>query len=165
MPEGLKPTGRPFRQQINDYLDAYHDAIADKLSDCAEIILRRIKMHYLTGAALNVVTNRLRSSITKKPMSGATKIFNKYIVYIGTKVTYGRVWELGFNGIINIPAHTKVISRAFGRPISPVTADISAHSRQVNIDARPFIQPSFEDERVRVRRIMRQVVEQANRRT
>lgn len=62
---------------------------------------RQVVKNKLSGQVLNVVTNRLRSSITGRVEDTGTGISG----IVGTNVPYGRVHEYG--GSFTIPAHTR----------------------------------------------------------
>jgi phage gpG-like protein len=41
---------------------------------------------------------------------------------------------------IDVPAHTKLINQAFGKKLKyPVYANVKAHTKKVNVKARPFL--------------------------
>jgi phage gpG-like protein len=124
--------------------------IANALSDAAEVAITKSKSHYLTGAALKVQTGRLRSSVTKDPTSGATVSGDSYGVKIGTNVVYGRVWELG--GAFKIPAHTRIITKVFGRDVAPTPVHVRAYVR--NVKARPFLRPAIRDSLTVMKRML-----------
>lgn len=85
-----------FIKRFKSFQQGREKRIEEGLSNSAELVLRRAKTHYLTGAALRVQTGRLRSSVTKQPATGARKTGKSYSVDVGTNVWYGRAWELGF---------------------------------------------------------------------
>lgn len=101
-------------------------------------LLEKVKAQKLTGQVLRVKTGRLRRSISMK-MSG-----NAYFstASVGTNVVYGRFWELGFNGTESVRAHTRHTSKA--------DVLVRAHTRRVNLAARPFLQPALAEMRARV---------------
>lgn len=63
----------------------------------------------------------------------------------GSKVPYALAHEEGFTGVVNVPAHSRTITQAFGRKIAPRTVFVDAYSYNQNIPARPYLQPSLED--------------------
>jgi phage gpG-like protein len=122
----------------------------------------RIKKDYLSGPRperLGVRTGRLRSSIAARVSVQGQDI----VIQVGTNVEYAATHEFGFRGIVNVPAHDRVVRKAFGRPITAVVAHVMGHPRKVNIRARPFLEPgvrdatpAFED---RIRDIMSSIIE------
>ena len=84
------------------------------------------------GGQILTDTARLKQSINKRLRPG--------LVEIGTNVEYAAVHQLGFFGLVNVPAHQRVIHQAFGRGLkSPVTVQVRAHSRKMKTIARPFL--------------------------
>jgi len=142
---------RRFKQKINQR----PDTISRALSDAAELALGRAKAHYLTGAALKVQTGRLRSSVTKSPPTGAIRQGNDYLVQVGTNVEYGRFWEYGYHGKVQVKMHERIMKKAFGRDLkTPKRVTVSAHTRHVDQDPRPWLAPAFRDEKSNIRRIL-----------
>lgn len=110
-------------------------------------LLRKVKAEKLTGQVLNVRTGRLRRSINQRIMDAGGEITTS----VGTNVSYGRFWELGFQGAQQVRQHLRTVTQAFGRPISPVEASVGAHTRNVNQAPRPFLQSSLDEMRAEVR--------------
>lgn len=132
------------------------DAIANALSNAAELVLTTAKTVYLHGRALHVRSGRLWSSVTKQPGTGAMRDKkNEYVVTVGTNVIYGRVWEYGYQGTVNVQTHVRVIKKALGkkRP-KPLEVTVRAHSREVNMEARPWLDPSFRDNMSNTERLL-----------
>lgn len=59
---------------------------------------------------------------------------------VGESVRNAHVHQFGFQGTIQIPAHDRTITQAFGIPLpSPKTFQVRAHSAQQNIPKRAFL--------------------------
>jgi phage gpG-like protein len=59
-------------------------------------------------------------------------------------VPYAAIHEFGYQGPQTVPAHRRMMSIAFGKPMkNPRKVNISAHIRQQNIPARPFVRPAI----------------------
>jgi len=94
-------------------------------------IVRRSKIKYLSrrsATTLGVVTGRLRSSVNFQPVRG------NLAIEFGTDVPYGRAHELGFSGSVRVPAHSRL------------GFQVRAHSRKMNLRARPFLKTAIKDE-------------------
>lgn len=118
---------------------------------------RTSRSPYLSGKALNRRTGRLRASVTH-----SVKIVgDKVVGTIGTNVVYGRVHELGYQGPVQVGAHARTIRQAFGRAITPTVVNVRAHTRQVNVPARPFLRPAIEDNLSGIGRILSRRIEEA----
>lgn len=87
-------------------------------------------------------TGNLREKIKHR----VTQTKDSAVVEVGSfGVPYAAVHEFGYRGPQNVPAHQRFMSRAFGRPMkNPREVNISAHIRQQNIPARPYIRPAFQ---------------------
>jgi len=89
------------------------------------------KLKTRVGQALRH-TGRLRSSIPASTRTGED------FVELGTNVEYAAIHQFGYHGPMAVPAHTRKITKAWGKPIAPKTVNVKAHTRQANIPARPF---------------------------
>lgn len=79
-------------------------------------------------------TGRLKASISHQANRDAVKVST------GTNVQYAAVHQFGFLGTVNVPAHSRKVTQAFGRALEPpVTANVRAHSRRMIITARPYM--------------------------
>jgi phage gpG-like protein len=111
-------------------------------------LLSKVKDGYLTGGALNVRSGRLRRSTNEKFTEDGTTFTSS----VGTNVAYARFWELGFHGLEEVKAFARMQTVAFGLPMkNPHLVDVKAHSRNVNQDARPFLQPALADMKDEIR--------------
>lgn len=123
---------------------AFRKGIGKAVRDFALDAVARAKKDYLSGPRpqhLGVISGRLRSSIT----SDVQEEGDEYLASVGTNVKYARGWELGFNGTVNVKGHLRVVSKVFGKSVSAAIAAVRAHTRQVNQDARPFLEPALKD--------------------
>lgn len=87
-------------------------------------------LKYREGQPLRL-TRRLQDSIDHR-VQGKT-------VEVGTNVKYGPTHQYGLD-TIQVPEHTRIISKAFGKPLKfPVAATVKAHTKDANVPARPFL--------------------------
>lgn len=68
-------------------------------------------------------TGSLAASISKKHDNNSAQV--------GTNKVYAAVHQFGFKGRVNIPSHTRRVKKG--------VAAVKAHSRRMNIHARPFL--------------------------
>jgi phage gpG-like protein len=69
-------------------------------------------------------------------------------VKIGSfNVPYAAVHEFGFRGTVQVPAHSRRMTQAFGRPVDPRQVAVQAHSMRMNIRARPYLRPAIKTTR------------------
>lgn len=58
----------------------------------------------------------------------------------GTNRVYGPTMQLGFEGTVQVPAHTRVITSAFGKKLkAPVSVAVGAYTLRQKIVARPYL--------------------------
>lgn len=57
---------------------------------------------------------------------------------VGTNTEYAPVHQFGLAGEVRVPAHTRTITQAFGKPIPAQTVAVKAHTRTQHVTARPF---------------------------
>lgn len=60
----------------------------------------------------------------------------------GSRVPYAAVHEEGFSGTVRVGTHTRTITQAWGRQITPVEVTIPAHTRLMNVPKRPYLGPA-----------------------
>lgn len=134
--------------RLDEKMSAIWDRVK-KVTDESGIKLQGIvKDGPLTGQPLNVRTGRLRRSITEKFTADSKQARS----IVGTNVSYGRFWELGFKGNETVRAHTRRLrtlrvrgknkGRRTGSLGSGGVVSVRTHTRRVDQDARPFLQPS-----------------------
>ena len=142
--EGGEDLGR-----LGDQVGKVRDLIASGLKDEADKYgldsVARAKKDYLSGPRperLGVVSGRLRSSIASEVREDGQGLE----VVVGTNVKYAAMHELGFTGMVNVPAHLRVIKMAFGKPLeNTVVATVRPYSRNVDVMPKPFIRPAMQD--------------------
>lgn len=123
---------------------AFRKGIGKAVNDFALSAVALAKKNYLSGPRpehLGVISGRLRSSIT----SDVRQEGDDYTASIGTNVKYARGWELGFTGTVNVKGHLRVVSKVFGKSVSATISSVRAYTRQVNQEARPFLEPALRD--------------------
>lgn len=65
---------------------------------------------------------------------------------LGTDRVYGAIHQFGSDGPTSVPAHSRTITQAFGKPLKkPVTFQVKAYSFDPQIPARPFLGISAAD--------------------
>lgn len=126
---------------------------------------RKVKLEKLSGQVLNKRSGRLVRSVnttfTDSEYSSTSRT--------GTALSYGRFWELGFHGIVNVPAHvrrqdsrstlynrrsTKAMRQqwiAAGIGVSQGISFVRAHTRRVDEAPRPWLRPALEEMRPQIR--------------
>jgi phage gpG-like protein len=101
-----------------------------------------VKTDKLSGQVLHVRTGTLRRSINQSVKQDGKRVLG----VVGTNVKYARAHEYGFSGTVDVKAHLRTISQAFGRPLAtPATQNIRAYSRKVNLPERSFLRSAIKD--------------------
>lgn len=81
---------------------------------------------------------RLKNSITSQAAGNS--------VTVGTNVKYAAIHQFGFNGLVNIKAHKRKVTKAFGKELKfPVWASIKAHQARMFMVDRQFLPVSLEE--------------------
>jgi hypothetical protein len=64
----------------------------------------------------------------------------------GSRVDYAAVHEYGFSGPVQVGAHRRTMTTGFGPESAyPMDVTVRAHTRQMDIPARPYLQPALVD--------------------
>lgn len=137
---------------------AVYAAIKESLTRSALKLVNRVKSQKLSGQVLNVQTGRLRRSITAafKEESGVFKAM------VGTNVWYGKLWEYGFDGAMQVKAHTRKVTKVFGRDLrAAVVASVRAHTRNVHMKERSFLRSALAESRSSINEDLRKRVAKA----
>jgi hypothetical protein len=69
---------------------------------------------------------------------------------VGTNVVYANYQEFGFQGNVNVKAHTRTVKKVFGRTLpAPVVQDVRSHTRSVNYKGKRYVGNAFDKYRPR----------------
>jgi phage gpG-like protein len=131
-----------------------HAGVARAVTRLGLALQRRVQAEKLSGQVLKVRTGSLRSSINTRIENTATAIS----AVVGTNIAYGRVHEYGFDGTVQVRAHLRQITEAFGRPIAPTTVGMRAHSRHIRLPERSFLRSALAEMAPRIEAELREAV-------
>lgn len=151
---------------LQGFTAAMQSAVAAAMDKQNQLTIGIAQRRYLSGprpAKLGVVTNRLRGSLNAAPARAtATEVISS----LGTNVEYAGAHEYGFQGSVTVRAHARNVFRSHqtkgGAVFDPRTgrvkrqaskrvslltgqAQVRAHTRQMNVTARPFLAPALAD--------------------
>jgi HK97 gp10 family phage protein len=131
----------------------------EKYGKDLELKLRRLvgstAMSVSARAKINspVDTGRLRASVTWE-FTGQT------MAVVGTNVEYANFQEFGFRGAVNVGAHSRTITKAFGRVLaSAVTFDVQPYVREVNYKGKRYVGRAFDIVRPRFEARVQQLLD------
>jgi len=158
--------------ELNAFVQKFHRDVRDRsrvvesaVADSAEVVLAKAKQKLTGGNPLHVRTGRLRSSVRRGNVQRSGKA---YRVEMGTNVFYGRVHEYGAQNPSHIvrPTRSKWLvfnsswtGGAGGDRIRAVGAHGESQGgkvfrKSVKIKPKPWLEPSFEESRPLVVRIL-----------
>lgn len=144
----IKSNAAEVLRHLREFPAAMAQGIAKALDRRNELTVGQIQARKLSQrgpTTLGVVTNRLRSSV--RPALAQVAGPSRIVSAIGSNVAYAGAHEYGFNGSVQIPAHTRKVTQIFGHPLkTPATAQVRAHSAKRHIPARAFISTTVEEE-------------------
>ncbi|EGQ7799293.1 phage virion morphogenesis protein [Vibrio parahaemolyticus] len=73
-------------------------------------------------------------------LDSITYVVQRNQVRIGSPLPYSGVHQDGFSGAVQVDAHTRLITQAFGKALAfPVYQSVGAFTRQMNIPQREFL--------------------------
>lgn len=126
----------------------------------------------LTRIAL-LVTNQAKMNIRRQGLIDTGSLLNslRYEFYrsgdtqgvlIGSfNIPYAAIWEFGYHGVQRVRTHSRLITQAFGRPLKAAKlAQIRAHGRNVNVQARPYLRPAYQKHREKISQILLQSIQE-----
>jgi hypothetical protein len=136
---GAEAVALKFSEKLPDHLQARLERVFRKLTIDLQ---KHVVQDKLSGQMLKVKTGTLRRSIDQTFTVGSGgSVTGK----VSTNLRYGIAWERGFHGTVNVREHLREIKVAFGKSISPTEVTVHAHSRKVDMKARPFLKNSLAD--------------------
>ncbi len=92
----------------------------------------------LSGEVLNARSGALRASLR-----AGVDLTGTILATVTADTPYAAFQEYGFTGTEGVRAHLRLQSRAFGRPIAPVEAQVRAYSRQVDYPAHSYLRSAL----------------------
>jgi hypothetical protein len=105
------------------------------------MLVRYVKENKLSGQVLHVRTGTLRRKVNYRVTESSTAIVGQ----VGVKLAYARAHEMGLDVEETVREHLRTAKQAFGRPISPVTFSVRAHTRHMKLPERSFLRSSLRE--------------------
>jgi len=135
--ENLTPFLRDIPRRVEDELRKEIEALTIKL-------LRKVKAEKLSGQVLKNRTGTLRASINYKMEISARSIYGK----VGTNKEYAAAHEYGFDGVVNVQEHLRMMTTAFGKKLlAPKQVSVRAHTVHMQLPERSFLRSSLREMR------------------
>jgi phage gpG-like protein len=126
------------------YREGIRPTLLSTMTTAAIDISGYIKDSKLSGQVLKVQSGRLRRSVSPTVESSGSTI-SAISTSGGTNVRYARPHEYGFQGTVNVSAHTRMQTMAFGRPMDPREVFVKAHPMKMNLPERSFMRSGLSD--------------------
>lgn len=142
-------------------------ALFRTVTSLAISVQRSVKEDKLTGQVLHNRTGTLRRSINREVTEQADGVF----AVIGTNVEYAGVHEYGFNGSVQVAAHTRrqrerlTYAEQYHRSgkvmkgkLTGLESMVQAHTRKVNLPERSFLRSTLKEFEPRIRAELQEAV-------
>lgn len=124
------------------------DRVKQTIGALTMTVLRKVKAEKLSGQVLRNQTGTLRRSINQRVVDSAFGITGS----VGTNIRYAKRWELGYTGPESVKAHLRKIKQVWGKALpAPISVQVQAFTRQIDVKARPFLRPVLEEMRDEIR--------------
>jgi phage gpG-like protein len=132
----------PALDRLRALRDSANAGLARAIAKLGIDLQNHVQQDKLSGQVLKVRSGALRSSIDVETDQSATTITTTVFT---DHLDYAAAQEYGFFGTVNVRASLRQIKEAFGHPIAAKTISVRAHSRQVDLPARSFLQSALDD--------------------
>jgi hypothetical protein len=126
-------------------------AVLNSVTRASIMLVRYVKENKLSGQVLHVRTGNLRRAVNFRVTQSPTSITGS----VGVKSKYGRAHELGLDVEETVREHLRTAKMAFGRPISPVTFSVRAHTRHMKLPERSFLRSSLREMTPQIQEMIR----------
>lgn len=148
------------RLLMERYPERLRQALYKANINSGAVLLRRIKLA-LSGEKLRVRTGNLRRNWAQI-MPRIAENENAWVGGVGSGNTeYAAYHEFGFQGDVQVRAHTRNVTQVYGHAVSGVTASVRAHSRHVDYKGRPYARPALNESKDRIEAIHSDQIRQA----
>lgn len=127
-------------------------------------VARQSSEEYLSGPRpdkLGRVSGDLARSIGSETKKGGVNRIRGNTITIGTNLVYAQAHEKGFHGTVAIPAHDRRMKVAFGRYRGTILQHVGAHTRKMNLKARPFLSTALRDSKKPIQTIIQRMIDQS----
>jgi hypothetical protein len=131
----------PALDRLRALPDATNAGLARAISKLGVSLQSNVQQNKLSGEVLKVRSGALKSSIDvdiNKSAAGVTAT-------VFTDLDYAGAQEYGFSGTVNVRESLRLIKQSFGHPIATKTVSVRAHTRQMDLPARSFLQSALDD--------------------
>lgn len=117
-----------------------------------------IQRQKLQGQVLNHRSGWLSSHVVAAPVEDLGTSARVTVGVSTSAVPYAAIHEFGFHGTEQVKAHTRIQTMCFGRSIEPVTVEVGAFSRVMNMPERSYMRSSLRERRAAYLGMIRKAV-------
>ena len=136
-----------IKAKIDRYPAEVREFLRRTVSKLAIDLQRHVVADKLSGQVLKNRTGTLRRSINQRVQESGTSLTG----IVGADMSearYARAHEYGFHGTVEVRAHLRTITQAFGRALkNPREVQVSAHQVNMNLPERSYLRSSLRDMR------------------
>jgi hypothetical protein len=128
-------------QRLRKLGAAAESGIARAVAKLGIELRNTVQQDKLGGEVLRPRSGALRDSITLR-LEQRQAAFS---ATVSSDARYAAAQEYGFQGRVDVRASLRRITKAFGRPIAPITIGVGAYSRRMDLPPRSFLRSSLDD--------------------
>jgi hypothetical protein len=154
-------------EQVRAKFEALPAGVKERLSATVRRLAIDLQRH--------VVADKLSGQVLKNRTGTLRRSINQHVEESGTSVTgivgadmnearYARAHEYGFHGTVEVRAHMRTVTQAFGRRLkNPRQAMVQAYSMRMNLAERSYLRSSLRDMRQTIIDNFRESLDEAMR--
>ncbi len=135
------------RAKLENVFPAARASLRNTVARLAIDLQRHVVSDKLSGQVLKNRTGTLRRSINQHVEETDTSVTG----IVGADMNaakYAAAHEYGLRGTVQVPAHTRTITQAFGHSLrNPREVNVSAHPMRMNLPERSYLRSSLRDMR------------------
>lgn len=133
------------KRRVKRALRRYGKDVIQKAAGAAEATARKIQDEARRN--VTVITSNLQGSIQVADIEVANGVIRARVgpgvdeitPKVRSALEYAKAQEFGFTGVVDVRAHRRTITEAFGEPIQPRTIDVESHTRKMDIPGQFYM--------------------------
>jgi hypothetical protein len=133
----------------------------------------RLAMRLEAETKINIRTPSRTPSGRMKPLIDTGRLLNSIrydlrrrgertveLSVVSQAVPYARFWEEGYSGAMSIAAHQMRLDHFWHQKVDPIIVQVRAHTRYVQVQARPYMAPAIQKMRPIIRQAMQDLTKE-----
>lgn len=125
-------------RKFDAFTPALRQSIKGHLRTFAEGLRSHTISHYLSGSPLHQRSGNLIKALN---VSDVTETEHSLSISVGDNIEYAAQHEFGLT--VDVPAHSRLMTMAFGRAVAPREIEVRAHTASYPV--RAFLAPALRD--------------------